>query len=66
MGASQQLLRRSNGSFPTIAEEEEWELPNYCSGGRAGAARLPPRRKSGSFPATGQEEEWELPNNCSG
>ena len=63
MGASQQLLRRS-GSFPTTAQEEEWELPNYCPGGGVGVSQLLPRRTSGSFPAAAREEEWELPNHC--
>ena len=66
MGASQQLLRMSCGSFPTIVQEEEWELPSSSSGGGMGASQLLLRRKSGSCPATTQDEEWELPNNCPG
>ena len=38
MVASQSLPRRRGGSFPTVAREEEWELPNYCSGGGVGGA----------------------------
>ena len=54
VGASQLLLRRRNGSFPTTAqEEEEWELPNCCPGDGVGASQQLLRRRGGSFPAGG-------------
>ena len=62
MGASQQPLGRRNGSFPTTAQEKEWDLPKYCPREGVGASQQLLRRRSGSFPTTAQEEEWELPN----
>ena len=38
-GDSQQPLRRRSGSFPIIAQEEEWEFPNCCPGGGVGASQ---------------------------
>ena len=49
----------------TTAQEEEWELPNNCSGGGVGASQLLLKRRNGSLPRIAQEEEWELPNSCS-
>ena len=80
MGAFQQLIGRRSWSFPATAQEEEWELPNYCAklpsgwtGGGMEAFQLLPRNNNGSFPTIAfQKVSRKLPEGfqmcqyCSG